>query len=260
MSQCYFDFNNNQFCYESEWGTLAGPSRGNVFSFRVENVGVFVSLIKRINSFCALNKSCVQYFVSSKAIKSECLNKQSFTSSLPLCLTLFSIKEFEYTDDNVTITQGVFIYAKCEKGYFELIVTYADYLEIKELYNNVDDDDFLEIGHSFGLETIKEDGSVSLSEDLVYDGGSFKVYLKKGDEHIHNRPHVQCKMDGEMYNISIDDNIEYLGKTAKKEKNVKFLVREISKETILQKARALWNSIPSCYKFDVDENGNYVTK
>ena len=133
MSQCYFYFNDYPFRYESEWGTLAGPSRGNVFSFRVENVGAFVSLIKRINSFCALNKSCVQYFVSNKAIKSPCSNTHSCTSSLPLCLTSFPIEEFKYTDDNVTITQGVFIYAKCEKGYFELIVTYADYLEIKKL-------------------------------------------------------------------------------------------------------------------------------
>lgn len=135
MSQRYFDFNNYQFCYESEWGTLAGPSCGNVFSFRVENVGAFVSLIKRIDSFCASNKSCVQYFASNEAIKSECLNKHLCASSLPLCLTLFPVKEIKYTDGNATITRGVFIYAKCEKDYFELIVTYPDYLEIKELYN-----------------------------------------------------------------------------------------------------------------------------
>ena len=261
MAQCYYYFENIPFAYDNTWGTLIGPSRGVIFSFRVENIKSFTKLLDRIINYCFLNKESPNFFLSNDEHEQDALKRVSWTSSLSMCICLFPIKEERYFDNDTEIIRPVFLYIRCASMYFKLVITYGDYLLASDLFaGQTDRDDYFEISFNLDLKRIREDGSVYLTEDLVHDGGSFKVFLKKGDEHIHNRPHVQCKMDGEMYNISIDDKIEYLGKTPKKMNNVNFLIKQINSKTILQKARAIWNSVPSNYKFVLNSNGEYVTK
>ena len=47
MAQSYFYFNNNiPFAYDDMWGPNIGVSKGNTFTFRVENFDSFSKLIK----------------------------------------------------------------------------------------------------------------------------------------------------------------------------------------------------------------------
>lgn len=255
MAQRYFYFGNIPFAYDDTWGTLISSNKGKVFEIRIENSATFLKMLSRINAFAELNKEVLLFALA----KDGCVISE-WASSLSLCLKVFHLTREEHTDGSFTITHSTVLFIKCDNKLFKLIILYEDYLEIANSYNVApNNNDEIEIDYPFNESLILDNGSLKLTEDLVHDGDSFKVYLKKGDEHIHNRPHVQCKMDGEMYNISIDSKIEYLGKTSKKQKNINFLVKEIQKPGILQKARELWNSIPSNYKFIRDNNGNLIT-
>ena len=219
MVQSYFYFNNIPFSYDYMWGTNIGVSECNTFTFRVENFDSFSKLIKRIEGFAELNKEENVYFISNQDIVAGKTISLYWATTLSLCLQLFPILKEERTDGNLTVIKAVYLYIKCGNDkFFKLILTYDNYVEILNKYIKEITYDSLEIVFNFELNQITNEGAISLKEGLVHDGGSFKIYLTMGDEHIENRPHVQCKMDGEMHNISIDDKIEYLGSTRKKEK------------------------------------------
>lgn len=256
----YFDKPRVPFCFKYKYGTLINQCElDNCCKVRVESVESFNSIIDAINQFASLVKEIPYFFLSIEPnFVRRKLPDLLLEESLDNCFINTKIDKKEYADEGATITLPVNLLIIVNQYIFWLVITFPNYLEIKESMNYSNEmGKTLFLDYSFSLEKIPEDGDLLLREDLVYDGGSFKVQLKKGNESCHNRPHVQAIMDGESYNISIDDNIQCLSNKPKKN-HINFLVKEIKKDKILQKARRIWNSIPSNYKFIEDEHGNLV--
>lgn len=266
MGNIYNYFKNGEiFIVEDDWGTsLPFDKELNMLSIRLENLDCLKAIYERIQLYaCKFWKAEVLCSFVHSENDAIAISSHKFCSDLYTAFYLSKINLQEIQDGDVIVIKAVTILLKAGEKYFKLIIDYSTYEQLGKnliLFKTSELPSFEAI-YNFPISSINENGDVRLTEGLVKNCGSFKVYLKMGDEHIHNRPHVQCKMNGKLYNISIDGEIEFLGDKSKRDKNAAFLEKRIQKDSeLLQSARKLWNLVPSSYKFLINKKGELVPR
>ena len=262
MNGYYGYFNKSEtFAYDDSWATLISTDKdNNILEFSTIDFDGLIHMIKRILCFSSQYKCDIMFSFAKYDEPSTLFRSRTWVSSLLIACQIFNIKEEHYSDGNMDVTRPAILLVKCNDKIFKLIIHYGEYLLLKmttDVCTN-SDEETVELNYPFSKESINPNGSIKLHEDRVGSCDGFTVHLKKGDENQHHRPHVQCLMSGKKYNISIDDNVEYLG-DGKVTSDIRFIERELKKnKQVLQDARVLWNTIPSNYKFEKNEKGELV--
>lgn len=262
MNGYYGYFKNNEvFAYDNSWATLISTDKeNNVLEFSTVDFDGLIHMLKSVCNFASLYKSNTMFSFGKHNQDNSLLKNKTWASSLLIAGQIYNINEEYYLDGNAKIVRPVLLLVKCEDKFFKFIIHYGEYSLLKrtvDVFIN-SNEDAIELNYPFSIESINDDGSLRLYEDYVGSCDGFTVHLKKGDETKHHRPHVQCLMSGKEYNISIDENIEYLGKE-KETRDIRFIIRQLKKDkNIIQEARTLWNLIPSNYKFEKNENGELI--